>query len=307
VKDVVTELDKLISQIEVDHKIQKIIEQPLSITIFKAGKSIDDVNGKFVYSQVLIDCLLRLKTSPEDKKELIQILKQEYEGNRFELSNIQEFRKQYSSDQAAWWYTRDTFFYKALNAVLRAENIHMIFLFRAYISDIQHQLKTHQAKKPLRVYRGQVISIDELKTLQNSCGQFISVNSFFSTSTNNERARSFLNASDTVVNLERVLFEIVADPKAATTKPFADIKALSEFPGESEILFMIGSIFRLNSVNRSANDQIWIIEMTLCSESENDLQEVLMYMTQQLGNGDTNLQMLGKLLWNMGQLDLAEK
>ncbi|CAF4235838.1 unnamed protein product, partial [Rotaria sordida] len=47
--------------------------------------------------------------------------------------------------------------------------------------------------------------------------------------------------------------------------------------------------------------------MTLCSENEHDLQEVLMYMTQQLGNGDTNLQMLGKLLWDMGQLDMAEK
>ncbi|CAF1421185.1 unnamed protein product [Rotaria sordida] len=175
VKDIVTELDKLISRIEVDHKIQKVIEQPLSINIFTAGKSTDDVNGKFVYSQVLIDCLLRLKTTSEDTKELIQILKQEYEDNRFELSNIQEFRKKYSSDQAVWWYTRDTFFYKALNAVLRTENIHMIFLFRTYVFDIQHQLKTHQAKKPLRVYRGQVISIEELKTLQNSCGQFISI------------------------------------------------------------------------------------------------------------------------------------
>ena len=234
-------------------------------------------------------------------------MKQAYEDNRFELSNIQEFRKKYSSDQAVWWYTRDTFFYKALNAVLRTENIHMIFLFRAYIADIQQQLKTHQAKKPLRVYRGQVISGDELTTLQNSCDQFISVNSFFSTSTNDERARSFLNAPNTSENLERVLFEIVADPKAATTKPFADISALSEFPGESEILFMIGSIFRLNSVNCSAKDQIWIIKMTLCSENEHDLQEVLMYMTQQLGSGDTNLQMLGKLLWDMGQLDMAEK
>ncbi|CAF2524429.1 unnamed protein product [Rotaria sp. Silwood2] len=58
VKDVVTELDKLESQIEVDHKLQKIIEQPLSINIFTASKSIKEVNGKFIYSQVLIDCLL---------------------------------------------------------------------------------------------------------------------------------------------------------------------------------------------------------------------------------------------------------
>jgi hypothetical protein len=270
-----------------------------------SGSSTGTVSGKFVFSQVLIECLLRLKSTKDDTNELIKHCKKVYEGNRFEMSNLREFQKQYSSDKAVWWYTRDTFFFKTLNAVLRTENIHMIFLFRAYIADIQKQLKTHQVKGSLRVYRGQLISKDELKTLQNSCGQFISINSFFSTSTEDEQARLFLNVPSIPENLEPAIFEIIADSKAAATKPFADIRSLSEFSGESEVLFMIGSIFRLNSINRSSDGKPWIIRMTLCSENDSELKNVLVHMKQQLGSGETSLRTLGKVLWEMGSLDLS--
>ncbi|CAF1349105.1 unnamed protein product [Rotaria sp. Silwood1] len=312
VKAVVSELNELISQIRRDHKIQKIIEEPLSINYFTtsdsdSGKSTADVNGKFVFSQLLIDCLLRLKSTEIDRKELIKFCKNAYEGNNFELSNLREFQNDYSSDKVLWWYTRDTFFYKTLNAVLRTENIHMIFLFRSFISDIQHQLKYHQTKHSLRVYRGQMISSNELDTLRQCCGQFISINSFFSTSTDYQQALSFLNDSGASGNLEPVLFEINANPNMATTKPFADISAYSEFPGESEILFMLGSIFRLNNVEHNSNDQVWVIQMTLCSENEHDLKNVLIYMKQQLGSGETNLRTLGKILSEMGKFNLAEQ
>ncbi|CAF1565421.1 unnamed protein product, partial [Rotaria sordida] len=47
--------------------------------------------------------------------------------------------------------------------------------------------------------------------------------------------------------------------------------------------------------------------MTLCSDDEHDLKEVLMYMKQQLVSGETNLRTLGKILWEMGKLDLAKQ
>lgn len=254
-----------------------------------------------------MECLLRLKSTKDDIDELIKKCKKVYEGNRFELSNIDEFQKLYSSDKAVWWYTRDTFFFKTLNAVLRAENIHMTFLFRAYIADIEKQLKKHQIKGLVRVYRGQLMSKDELEKLQTSCGQFISINSFFSTSTDKTAARLFLNVPRIPDNLERVLIEIDADSKVATTKPFADISSLSEYSGESEVLFMNGSIFCLKSIKRSSNSQLWTtIQMTLCSENDSDLKNVLMHMKQDLGSGETDLRTLGNTLWRMGILDLAE-
>jgi tetratricopeptide (TPR) repeat protein len=294
----------------VDHKVLKKVEEPLSINIFTtsggAGKSTAGVNGQFVFSQVLIDCLLRLKTNPTDKSELITLCKNEYKGNNDERNNLREFEQDYSPNKVLWWYTRESFFYKTLNAALRNQNIHMIFLFRAFISDIHRQLQRYQAKRPIRVYRSQMISSVELKTLKECLGQLISVNSFFSTSTDYEKALSFLSMSDASCDLERVLFEIDADPQKVTTKPFADVSAHSDFTDESEVLFMLGSIFRLNSINRGDNE-VWIIRMALCSDDENDLKQVLLHMKQQIGSGETNLRILGKVLWKMGKLDLAEK
>ncbi|CAM4840345.1 unnamed protein product, partial [Rotaria magnacalcarata] len=311
VKAVVVELDELVSRIKADHKIQKMVEEPLSINIFTsstdAGKSTTHLNGQFVFSQLLIDCLLRLKYTSEDKNELIHIFKQQYEGNSVELSNLREFQQNYSFNNVLWWYTRESFFYKTLNAALRKQDIHMIYLFREYISDIHRQLKNYQAKDCLRVYRSQMISSDELQTLKQYCNQFISVNSFFSTSIDKRQALSFLNTSDGTNNLEPVLFQIDADPKIVTTKPFANISACSEFSGESEVIFMLGSIFRLKSVDHNNDDQVWIIQMSLCSENEHQLKYVLMNMRQQFGSGETNLHTFGKVLWEMGKFDLAEK
>ncbi len=132
-----------------------------------------DVNGQFVFSQVLFDCLLRLKYNETDRAELISCCKCEHEGNHIELQNIREFVKDYTADKALRWYTKDTFFYKSLNAALRKQNIHMTFLFRGFISDIQEQLRKYQSNKVLTVYRGQMMSNEELERLKLSMGKLI--------------------------------------------------------------------------------------------------------------------------------------
>ncbi|CAF4796447.1 unnamed protein product [Rotaria socialis] len=308
VKAVVTELGELITRIKADHKIQKIVEEPLSMNIFTiGGTSTTGANGQFIFSQILIDCLLRLKTNKVDKKELIDHCKQQYQGNSAELSNLREFREDYSPEKALWWYTRESFFYKTLNAALCNENIHIIFLFRGFISDIHRQLEAYQADDTLRVYRSQMISSDELETLKKSCDQFISINSFFSTSTDKKQALSFLNSCDVGDNLEPILFEIDANPALVTSKPFADVSPYSEFTDESEVLFMLGSIFRLQNVNRSSDDRVWIVRMTLCSDDEHDLKQIFIDMKDRLLSSEINLQTLGKLLWEMGKPDLTEK
>ncbi|CAF1570505.1 unnamed protein product [Rotaria magnacalcarata] len=182
------------------------------------------------------------------------------------MNHLDEFEKTYSPDKVLWWYSRESFFYNVLNRALRNENIHIIFLFREFISDIYHQLKEYQVKTPITTYRCQLMSSDELKTMKASVGHFISVNSFFSTSASAKEARSFIHTFFIRDNLEPVLFEITADPHVATNKPFADISIFSEFNGESEVVFMLGSIFRLDSVRRSSDHKLWVIQMTLCSE-----------------------------------------
>ena len=311
-ENVITELDDLISRITAAHKIQEKVDEPLSINIFTTnttgGKSTTGLNGQFVFSQIFIDCLLRLKYTPIDKSEFLDLCKTEYAGNHCELNNIREFEEHYSSNKVLWWYTKESFFYKTLNAALRTQDTHMIYLFRDFISDIYRQLQYHQVKHVRRVYRSQMMSADELGDLKQYIGQFISINSFFSTSTNRATALFFLGdrTSWTNLKLESVLFEIDADPQMVTTKPFADISKYSHFNNEMEVLFMIGSIFRLKSIHQN-EDQIWIIEMSLCGDDDCKLKQVVLHMKQQIGYGETNLRTLGKVLWKMGKFVLAEK
>ncbi|CAF1189313.1 unnamed protein product [Rotaria sordida] len=83
VKAVVVELNELISRIETDHRMQKIVEEPLSINIFTTstnaststiGTSTMGVNGQFVFSQVLIDCLQRIHRSGNSQVWVIRMV-----------------------------------------------------------------------------------------------------------------------------------------------------------------------------------------------------------------------------------------
>jgi len=300
IKSVIGELKDLIHVIRQDQQSRVKIEEPLSINL---------LNGNFIHSLILTDVLIRMKSIESDKKQLIQLCKREYQNNQKELEFVREFEKDYRADKALWWYSRDSFLYRMLNKALRVQNIDLLFLFRFVIGDIYQQLKVYQQQSPIRVYRGQVMSTDELNTLRQSTDNFISINSFFSTSTNRDRALGFLNSSKIPGDLCRVLFIIDADPQIVKSKPFADISSLSEFSDECEVLFMIGSIFRLIKIEEMENEEILMIHMELCGDDEHDLKELFDHMKNKFGdeNEEVNLCSFGQVLHEMGKYDSAEK
>jgi len=249
---------------------------------------------------------LKLKSTDEDKNELITLYENEYQGNITELNNLKEFRTYYSTENTLWWYTRESFFYRIINSALRSEDIHRIFLLRSFIFDIQQQLQKHQCNEPLTVFRSQIMSTNELIILKKSIHQLISINSFFSTSRDRSSAIFMLGEANDNVDWERILFEINTDAKMIKTKPFADISQLSYFPNEFEILFMAGSIFRVDNILNDEN-HFSTVQMTLCNNNEYDFTNILKDMKQQIENEQINLRTLGKILWNMGKLELAEQ
>lgn len=264
------------------------------------------MNGQFVFSQCLIDCLLRIEPDEKDKNELMALCTAEYEDNDSEKQRVHEFQTSYSPSKAIWWYTRESFVYKTLNSALRKQSVHMMFLYRSLIFDLWKQLAEHQSKVKLEVYRSQLISMEELESLKRNVNQLISINSFFSSSANRNAALFLLGDTRSLLELQPVLFEIEADPLNVNSKPFSDIKEISHFTQEAEVLFMLGSVFRVKSVNNPAEERVWIVRLELCSDNEHDLSGVLAKMKTQSGTGKTDLHILGKILWRMGKLDLAE-
>ncbi len=80
VKGVITQFDELISKIQ-SNQINKI-DELISINIFNSsdghGQSASEVNGQFLHSQLLIDALLRMKSTKTDQDELISSCQKEY-------------------------------------------------------------------------------------------------------------------------------------------------------------------------------------------------------------------------------------
>ncbi len=313
VKAVIVDLDELIHRIHIDQyqRKQKKIDESLPICIITSndvdhGQSTTELSGQFLHSELLIDCLIKMKSNVNDKNELISLCKQRYDGNPYELNIVEEFEREYSSDRALWWYTRGTFVYELLNKALRVQNIHLLFLFRFVIRDIEQQLGNNKCESPVRVYRAQLMSKEEVQILKDSLGEFISISSFFSTSLDRQQAQSFFSFSDNSNDVERVFFEIDADPQLDNIKPFSDITSYSSYPEEKEVLFMIGSIFRLVNIDRD-RDGILIVRMKLCSNNDNQLKSLFQHMKKKGINGETTLLSFGHLLKDMGKWDDAEK
>ena len=250
-----------------------------------------------------------MKTNQTDKQQLVSLFNNEYKDNPDQLALVREFQNEYSPAKALWWYTRESFLYKILNKALRTQNIDVLFLFRFVIKDIEEQLRQNQCQTFVRVYRGQVMSIEEINDLRNRANRYISINSFFSCSSCRQTALEFLHQTDVSEHFCRVLFEIGADPQMASSKPFADISKFSCFSTEQEILFMVGCVFCLLDIRQNDDGTMWTIRMRLSNDNAHSVKTLFEYMKQDYAGGDdeVDLQSFGDVLREMGKYDLAEK
>ncbi|CAM4905379.1 unnamed protein product [Rotaria socialis] len=305
---------KLVSQISKDQQSRAKLEEGASISIITAGsQSLEARNAIFMWFQLFIEVLLRMHHKSNDRKELLDICKKSYRGNQQEMEIIDEFEKNYKAENAVWWYTRESCFYRMMNKALRVQDFDMLFSFRFFITDIakrirsEHEkfIRTSDNRNIIRVYRGQMIGCDELELMKKSIGEFLSMNSFLSTSRNRSTALKFIQCTPKTDGFQRILFEISIDPRLQT-KAFADVNEISYFQYEDEILITLGALFRIEKVEQNKKEGMWIVHVTLASEDDFHLKETFSYMKSTIGE-DTDLDSLGKILINMGEPKQARK
>ncbi|CAF3696016.1 unnamed protein product [Rotaria sp. Silwood1] len=269
------------------------------------------LNGEFILYQVLLQQILDEKDSLSSNESLLI--------NYFEPNDMvdkkvmDEFDTSYDPQKAIHWYTRETCIYKILNKALRTQNIDDVNPFESFIRDLnaqlseQHKLFVKQQTTPfIKGYRGQFISKDEVNRLKSGIGQFISMNSFLSTSTNRKKALEFATSrappNDTLTS---ILLEINVDLNA-NSKPYADIRHLSAFSEEEEILFMLGCVFRIDDINYDEQTKLWMANLTLCSEDDQDMKNFSSSLDNQL-KGQNQLIAIGYNFIDMLKYDDAQK
>jgi tetratricopeptide (TPR) repeat protein len=292
----------MIDQIKIDQTRCKHLNDEILFEIFRIDR-LNNLNSRFLYFQVFIDVLLQMDSMSNDMIDLISLCRDQYKGNKFQLNILREFQQTYSSNNAIWWFTRDTIISRLLNKALRIQNIDLIFLFRFFLHDIEQQLKENQCLSPIKVYRYQLMSERELQLLKNSIGQFISINNFLITNTNRNSTLSVSKISLTKNTYQPVLFEITANPNLDKIKPFANITSQNYSPSDqNQVLFMLGSIFQLDNIHQDDNN-LWIIEITLSSKTNKHLKSIF----DNDDDDDISLLSFGYILQKMNKLDETEK
>ena len=246
------------------------------------------MNGDFIHFQMLINSFVlewlycevtdNYSTFNKSGSQFIETCKEIYKNDCTALTKIEEFEHTYTSERALYWYTQDSFVHTLLNRALRTNDTKLILIFRFFIIDLHKQLakkcsepfteRNEDVCSPMYyVYRGQLMQKHELNSLRQSLGNIISMRSFLSTTLNRQMALFYLGETDdsSQSTLVPVLIEIDLDETrycGNSEKPFANITEYSAFgEAEQEVLFMIGSHFRVDEVRR-VEKGVWHVHLT---------------------------------------------
>jgi tetratricopeptide (TPR) repeat protein len=260
----------------------------------------------------LINVLKEMPQTVQAKQQMIDKCKHYYQTNNSELNRIQQFEETYQSSDAIRWYTEESFLYKLLNKALRIEDVSLLYIFRFYIIDlckqIEHESKRYLSLSPqshyLKLYRGQVMSKQEINKLKKHIGHFISPNGFFSTSEDFEVALMFAGDDES----KSALFEISIDRTITKSRSVifaAAIERYSCFPDEKEVVFSLGTTFKLNGMFYDSQFKKLRIQMTATDKGLEYIQTHIDLMKENLEE-TTSAALFGEILIDMGQYSKAE-
>lgn len=229
---------------------------------------------------------------PSDARyQLIKNLQEYYRNNESKLREIDDFEKKYTPENAIRWYTRDTFLFKLMNKAFLLRDPQLMFYFGFFVRDLYLQLRVeyenYQMERKdnpiIKVYRGQIMSRNEIATLDgildtemrdDRINTFLAATTFLSTTLDRDVATAFLMRSTTSDDqIQGVLFEIDLDLRLKS-RPYAAISHLSYITDESEVLFVIGCVFKLYYIRYDENEKIWICKLKLINDFDyNDVKE----------------------------------
>ncbi|CAF1087467.1 unnamed protein product [Adineta ricciae] len=308
IKDVIVDLKILLEKIRADQvqRDEYEVDGRLSFSVFhpKSSRHTDSSmnSDAFFHFQLLIKYFSQVKPSDQGKHRFISLCKEKYHDDQSELNVISEFETKYSSTRAFWWFTRDCFLHQLLDQAFQSFDTDLLYHFHFFIRDMYDQLTETKRSSPTRTYRSQILSNDEIKSLESSIGGFLSINAFLSTVPDRNRALTMLKNRTVPDGSKQVLFEITADPTEHDAKPFSNITAWNYEHGTEVVLFMAGTIFHQIRISESESDNILVIRMEQCHDSHRKVK--LIFDRYQ---SERSLLSFGHVLSRMKRFDEAQK
>jgi hypothetical protein len=133
-----------------------------------------------------------------------------------------------------------------------------MFKLRYFLTDLYVQLDGlykrtctyYYRSNKENLYRGQLISKSEFEHFKQLQGDIISINTFLSTTASLQIALAFANGSLNNNDLIPIVFCIQTNPYIQHKRPYANISSFSMYKDEEEVLFAMGSLFRVQCIEK---------------------------------------------------------
>ena len=113
----------------------------------------------------------------------------------------------------------------------------------------------------IHLYRGLKLTKGEINQMLDNIGRLVSMNGFFSTSRDIDQAVRFATKSSQRSDAIGVLLEIDGDVNM-DKMIFADIAQFSAYPKEQEVLFDLGTIFKIVHVEFDKTKNLWVMQLS---------------------------------------------
>jgi uncharacterized protein YqfB (UPF0267 family) len=262
---------------------------------------------KFVSFLIMRDILIKRSYGKDELKEMCTTCRRLHGTNPIELQNIDYLEKHYEQNEAVQYYTRPWFLFRTINEVCGTESMEEIYKFRKYISDLHsnlHKLNREQKQNANKscikqVYRGKRIAGSVLQQLIDNEDGLIGMNGFLSTTDDRDVALIFADYPDNEdTGTKSTLFLLKNHEEVS--QPYAHIANNSKVPDESEVLFSLGTMWRIKSITHEEN--LCTIELTPCK----DLDPKLTQLLEKYADENATLISLGDILLEFGEKDEAE-
>ncbi|CAF3765154.1 unnamed protein product [Rotaria socialis] len=232
----------------------------------------------FLAHQREIDTLLCMPHTTQSRDEMLIEFRRICKDDNRALNEINRLEKEYDSKDAVYWYSREYFLYRIINQALRNNDVESMFKMRYFLTDLYAQLtelctqdhvqKLFDQRNGIMVYRGQQMTKAELEYFRTIQGCIIATKPFLS-ATRSFAVASLFAATSEGPDITQVIFCIKIDRFYENFRPFAYISQAAFMPEEEEVLFSMGSLFRVQSIETLITEEnISVINLTLVEPSE---------------------------------------
>lgn len=297
--------EDFLRNIEKHHKNLENLEDSKMIMTFLSDENPDSdewesKRAAFLWFPLFLEILKTTHYFPfqSTPAELLQVLRQWSFDNDFGLDMIDEFQESYQCRPICWWLLNNLPLSRLTNKALREQDISMLILLRFFLIDM-YALMCIKQSVSLKCYKVQLMFRSQLEQIKANQSLYLSWNGFLFASSKEPILDSNNREHNT---LETVILTINANSERNPSS-FAFVRDLDPFANQSneqEILFMCGSIFRIESLIKTG-DSCWTLQLTL----DNDGKEHWISNMKKKLEQRKNLCVIGSLLEQCGKNEQA--